>query len=201
MTSTPEHPLLGQLFTFLEKLVAARAMPSNTARVRRTGLRRFFQTIRELAPEVYAEEDPRRLQAELDRIEMLWKERGDENPSTIATYASRTRATLADFIYEQEGPNALAQRSAAEPRSEVARQSEAVRRPQTTGRAPESLSVGNVHSIPMGPGRRPFMFVAPHDFAIQDVRRIVMYLLSISPDFDTTRPARDQIFPSGGGSE
>lgn len=193
MPQASEHPLLQTLFRFLHSRAAEMAISRNTERVRRTGLRAFFNATRDFAPEVFAQEDPEVFRESIDRVEAEWLARHPEQRSTITTYASRTRTTLGEYVENRQVPTALTARWTREALGDPGR------RREPAARIAEPTA-SDVREIPMGPGRPSFKFVAPRDFGLRDAQRVLMYLLSIAPDFDPAKPTSDQIFPAGGNS-
>lgn len=157
---------------------------------------------------VMGPEEPNDARWLLDNVEELGKRYGRKtngNPDTIATYVSRAKVALTDFLKFQEDPTSFKGRSgparSAKPKEERKKATAPVEAtpdlssvaippagpPPQPISAPQTMaaSIPSVRNFPLGKDGRAIQFNIPSDgLNMREVAKFVCHLMTLADDFD-----------------
>jgi len=147
---------------------------------------------------ILGDEEPREAQWMLDSLKSVaqrWAIKNQGNPNTAATYESRSRRALTDYMAYLANPTGFTPRAerAKPERSAPARRSE----PQesSVGAKPAEAAPAvaqppvepqrKLHECPLGKDKEPFRYERPAEgLMMSDVLRIAMHLAAGAHDFE-----------------
>lgn len=191
MNTEPEsvNSPLDEVCAFADKMGTHGIYNPTSARLKSAALKRIATVI--------ADDESPEPRWVLDNIEALANRLarlGNENPETMRTYRSRASSLLTDYFDYKEAPLEFTKRASEDrpPRREPS-----VKPKKETSAPPDAakpMASQPLRSYPLGDGREVEFVIPQGGMTLEQCLRFSLHLITMSVDFDPTRPEQVQAF-------